>query len=84
MLGSWEHPHQVKGFCGKRGLFSFAASRDRSLQQETASAHTTSPPFSAPPSTQFAAAQQRAPRITFVFQNWKMAHSIPKERMRTA
>lgn len=79
-----EHHHQVKGSCKKRELFLFAASTNCSLQPETASAHMTSQPFSAPPSIQFAAAQQSTPKITFIFKNWKMAQTAPKERMTTA
>lgn len=86
MWEAWQPgtPPPVKGFCEKTTLSPSVASTNRSLQQETASARITSPPFSAPSSIQFAAAQQSAPKVTLVFQNWKMAQTTLKERMTTA
>lgn len=86
MWEAWQPgtPPPVKGFCEKTTLSPSVASTNHSLQQETASARITSQTFSAPSSIQFAAAQQSAPKITLVFQNWKMAQTTPKERMTTA
>lgn len=83
-LGRREHHHQVKGFCGTRGLLLFAGSINCSVRQQAASARMTSQPLSAPPSTQSAAAQRSAPKIMFIFQNWKMAQTTPEESMTTA
>lgn len=83
-LGSREHHRQVKGSREKRGLLLSAASRNRSVRQQAASARMTLQPLSAPPSTQSAAAQRSAPKTMFIFQNWKMAQTTPEESMTTA
>lgn len=62
----------------RQGPFPFVDSTKCSLQEERASPRMTLQPLSAPPSLQFAAAQQGAPKITFIFQNWKMAPNHPK------